>query len=70
MKCEFCVSSFDLSKARLYILNFDKPAEMSTKGKRLKYTEFIILLRIPKGSIGMNSYWLEKIETRILLLNF
>ena len=72
MKCEFCVSSFDfkLSKAHLYILNFDKPAEMSTKGKRLKYTEFIILLRIPKGSIGMNSYWLEKIETRILLLNF
>ena len=43
---------------------------MLTNGKRLKYTEFIILLRIPKGSIGMNSYWLEKIETRILLLNF
>ena len=43
---------------------------MPTKGKRLKYTEFIILLRIPKGSFNMNSYWLERIEMRVLLLDF
>ena len=43
---------------------------MSTKEKRLKYTEFIILLRIPKGSFNMNSYWLERIEMRVLLLDF
>ena len=62
--------TLNLSKAHLYILNFDKPAEMSTKGKRLKYTEFIILLRIPKGSVDMNSCWLERIEMRVLLLDF
>ena len=43
---------------------------MWTKEKRLKYTEFIILLRIPKGSFNMNSYWLERIEMRVLLLDF
>ena len=42
---------------------------MSTKGKRFKYTEFIILLRIPKGSVDMNSYWLERIEMRVLILD-
>ena len=41
---------------------------MSTKEKRLKYTEFIILLRIPKGSVDMNSCWLERIEMRVLIL--
>ena len=43
---------------------------MSTKGERFKYTEFIILLRIPKGSVDMNSYWLERTEMRFLLLEF
>ena len=43
---------------------------MLTNGKRLKYTEFIILLRIPKGSVDMNSCWLERIEMRVLLLDF
>ena len=43
---------------------------MSAKGERFKYTEFIILLRIPKGSVDMNSYWLERIEMRVLLLDF
>ena len=43
---------------------------MSTEGKRLKYNEFIILLSIHKGSVDMNSYWLEKSEMRVLLLNF
>ena len=43
---------------------------MSTKEKRLKYTEFIILLRIPKASVDMNSCWLERIEMRVLLLDF
>ena len=42
---------------------------MSTKEKRLKYTEFIILLRIPNGSVNMNSFWLERIEMRVLLLD-
>ena len=42
---------------------------MLSKGKRLKYTEFIILLRIPKGSVDMNSYWLDRIEMRVLLLD-
>ena len=44
---------------------------MSTKGRRLKYTEFIILLngRTPNGSVDMNSYWLERIEMRFLLLD-
>ena len=65
----FRVLTLNLSKAHLYILNFDKPAEMSTKGKRLKYTEFIILLRILNGSVGMNSFWLERIEMRALLLD-
>ena len=64
----FWVLTWNLSKAHLYILNFDKPTEMSTKGKRLKYTEFIILLRIPKGSVDMNSCWLERIEMRVLIL--
>ena len=67
----FRVLTFNLSKAHLYILNFDKPTEMLTKGKRLRYTEFIILLRIPKGSVGKNSYWFcflifnSKFELRI-----
>ena len=43
---------------------------MSTKGKRLKYTEFIILLKIPNGSVDMNSFWLEKTEMTVLLLDF
>ena len=42
---------------------------MSTKGKRWKCTKFIILLRIPKGSVDMNSYWLDRIEMRVLLLD-
>ena len=44
--------------------------EMLTKGKRLKYTEFIILLRIPKRSVNMKPYWSERIEMRVLLLDF
>ena len=40
------------------------------KEKRLKYTEFIILLKIPKGSVDMNSYWLERIEITVLLSDF
>ena len=45
---------------------------MPTKGKRLKHTEFIILLRIPKSgaNMNMNSYWSERIEMRLLLLHF
>ena len=65
----FRVLTWNLSKAHLYILNFDKPTEMWTKEKRLKYTEFIILLRIPNGSVNMNSFWLERIEMRVLLLD-
>ena len=44
--------------------------EMLTKGKRLKCTEFIILLRIPKRSVNMKPYWSERIEMRVLLLDF
>ena len=44
--------------------------EMSTKGKRLRYTEFITLLRIRKGSVDVNSYWLERSEIRVLLSDF
>ena len=40
---------------------------MPTEGERLRYTEFIILLSIPKGSVDMNSYWLEKNEITVLL---
>ena len=43
---------------------------MSTEGKRLRYNELIVLLNIPKGSVNMNSYWLEKSEMRVLLLGF
>ena len=43
---------------------------MLTKGKKLRSTEFINLLRIPKGSVDMNSYWLERCEMRVLLLDF
>ena len=43
---------------------------MSTEEKRLKYTGFIILLRIPNGSVNMNLFWLERIEMRVLLLDF
>ena len=64
----FRVLTWNLSKAHLYILNFDKPTEMSTKGKRLKYTEFINLQRIPNERVDMNSFWLERIEMRVLLL--
>ena len=66
----FWLLTWNLSKAHLYILNFDKATEISTKEKRLKYTEFIILLRIPKASVDMNSCWLERIEMRVLLLDF
>ena len=65
----FRVLMWNLSKAHLYILNFDKPTEMSTKGKRLKYTEFINLQRIPNERVDMNSFWLERIEMRVLLLD-
>ena len=51
-------------------MNFDKPTRMSTEEKRLKYTGFIILLRIPNGSVDMNLFWLERIEMRVLLLDF
>ena len=53
----FWVLTRNLSNAHPYILNFDKPTEMLTKGKRLRSTEFINLLRIPKGSVDMNSSW-------------
>ena len=43
---------------------------MSTEGERLKHNEFIILLSIHKGSVDMNSYWLEKSEMGVLLLDF
>ena len=65
----FRVLTWNLSKAHLYIFNFDKPTEILTKGKRLKYTEFIILLRIPNDSVDMNSCWLERIEMRDLILD-
>ena len=42
---------------------------MSTEGKRVRYTEFITSLSILKGSVHMNSYWLEKSEVRVLLLH-
>ena len=38
---------------------------MLSEEKRLRYAELIILLSIPKGSIDMNSYWLEKSEMRV-----
>ena len=38
---------------------------MLSEGKRLRYTELIILLSIPKGNVDMNSYWLEKSEMRV-----
>ena len=66
----FRVLTWNLSKAHLYILNTDKPTEMSTKGKLLKYTGFISLLRIPKDNVDMNSYWLERIKIRVSLMDF
>ena len=42
---------------------------MSTKGKRLKHTKFITLQRIPNESVEMNSFWFERIEMRVLLLD-
>ena len=66
----FQVLTWNLSKVHFYILNFEKPTEMPTEGKRLRYTEFIILLRMPKDSVDMKSYWLEKSGKRVLLLHF
>ena len=66
----FWVLTWDFSKIHLYILNFDKPTEILTEEKRSRYTEFIKLLSIPKGSVNMNSYWLEKGEMWVLLLDF
>ena len=66
----FPVLTWNLSKGHLYISNFDKPTEMLTEGKRLRYTEFIILLRIPKDSVDMKSYCLEKSGMRVLHLHF
>ena len=66
----FQVLTWNLSKGHFYILNFEKPTEMPTEGKRLRYTEFIILLRMPKDSVDMKSYWLEKSGKRVLLLHF
>ena len=42
---------------------------MLTEGKRVRYTEFIISLSILKGSVNMNSYWLEKSEMKVLLVH-
>ena len=42
---------------------------MSTKEKKYIYTELIILLRISNGSVDMNSFSLERIEMRALLLD-
>ena len=36
----------------------------------MKYTESIIFLSIHTGSVDKNSYWLEKSEMRVLLLDF
>ena len=44
--------------------------EMSIEGKRLKHNEFIILLSIHKGSVDINSYWLEKSEMRGFAFGF
>ena len=66
----FRVLTWNLSKAHLYILKFDKPTKILTKGKRLKYNEFIIFLKIPNGSVNMNSFALKRIEMRVLLLDF
>ena len=49
----FWILTWNLSKVRFYTLNFDRHTELSTEGKRLRYTEFIILLSIPKGSVDM-----------------
>ena len=38
---------------------------MPTEGKKVRYTEFIILLSIIKGCVDMNSYWFEKSEMRV-----
>ena len=43
---------------------------MLTEGKRLRYTEFIILLSIPQGSVNMTLYSLQKSEMTALLLDF
>ena len=43
---------------------------MPTEGRRLRYTEFIILPRIPKDKVDMKSYWLEKSGMRVLYLHF
>ena len=43
---------------------------MSTEGKRLKYTEFIISLEIPNDSVNMNSFPLKRFEMRVWLLDF
>ena len=64
------VLTWDFSKIHLYILNFDKPTEILTEEKWSRYTEFIKLLSITKGSVNMNSYWLEKGEMWVLLLDF
>ena len=56
------------------ILVFQRYTEMSIKGIKVKYVEFITSLSIFKGTIdtefNMNSYWLEKSEMRVLLLHF
>ena len=49
---------------------FEKPTEKSTNRKRLKYTKFINLPRFPKCSVDMNSYWLERTEIRVLILDY
>ena len=66
----FRVLTWSLSKAHPYILNFEKPMEKSTNRKRLKYTKFINLPRFPKCSVDMNSYWLERTEIRVLILDY
>ena len=43
---------------------------MLSEGKILRFTELIILLSIPKGSDDINSYWIEKSEMRVYLLDF
>ena len=52
----FWVLTWKLSKAHFYILNFVKPTGMSTEGKRLRYTEFIVLFSIPKGNVNNKSH--------------
>ena len=52
------------------LLVFQKTLKMSIKGIRVRYVDFLTLLRIFKGTFNVNQNSLGKCKMRVVLLDF